>query len=128
MNPYFEEAKGKIQTEHKSAKYDQRAKVMAPSVVKALVGFCEQDAILTEKVAHGRSFEECMAAVAKNVGSSLSDLEAYRRAVKFYDPEADVRFAMNISRGSRGKSTPLREEKKAVVKDESKIIDLEDFL
>ena len=38
-----------------------------------------------------------MKAVAKNCGSALSDLEAFRRAVQFYFPGADIRFRMEIN-------------------------------
>ena len=37
-----------------------------------------------------------MKAVAKSVGSSISDLEAYRRAVRFYFPGAEIRMQMTI--------------------------------
>ena len=37
-----------------------------------------------------------MAAVAKGVGNSISDLEAYRKAVQFYFKGADIRFHMVI--------------------------------
>lgn len=37
-----------------------------------------------------------MKAVAKDCGSCLSDLEAYRRAVQFYFPGAEIRMQMSI--------------------------------
>ena len=39
---------------------------------------------------------ECMTNVAKGVGNSLSDIEAYRRAVSFYFDGAKINFTMTI--------------------------------
>ena len=44
----------------------------------------------------GGSFTDCMKAVAKNCGHGISDLEAYRRAVRFYFPGAEIRVQMTI--------------------------------
>lgn len=73
-----------------------RESVMAKPVAAALREFCRQNGEFAQAVAHGGSLEDCMHAVAKGVGGSISDLEAYRRAVKFYFRGADVRFAMTI--------------------------------
>ena len=48
------------------------------------------------KLAHYGSFEGCVAAVVKGCGSSISDIEVYRRAVGYYFPGATVRFKMEI--------------------------------
>lgn len=74
----------------------QKESAMAPSVREALTDFCRQDAEFAQAVAQGGSFKDCMAAVAKGVGGSISDLEAYRKAVRFYFKSADVRFRMEI--------------------------------
>ena len=47
-------------------------------------------------VAQGGSFADCMTALAKGVGSSISDLEAYRKAVGFYFDGAQVEYSMTI--------------------------------
>lgn len=49
-----------------------------------------------QAVAQGGSFPDCMVAVAKGVGGSISDLEAYRRAASFYFDGAKVQFTMSI--------------------------------
>lgn len=74
----------------------QKENAMAPSVREALTDFCRQDAEFAQAVAQGGSFKDCMAAVAKGVGGSISDIEAYRKAVRFYFKGADVRFRMEI--------------------------------
>ena len=51
---------------------------------------------LEKAVAQGGSFQDCMKAVAKGVGGSISDLEAYRRAASFYFDGAKVQFTMSI--------------------------------
>lgn len=76
-----------------SAKVD----IMKKAVHDALAEFCRQDAEFSQAVLQGGSFTDCMTAVAADVGSSLSDLEAYRRAVRFYFPGADIRFQMTVN-------------------------------
>ena len=69
---------------------------MAPAVKEALLDFCRQDEEFAQAVAQGGSFQDCMAAVAKGVGNSISDLDAYKRAVSFYFPGAGIRVKMEI--------------------------------
>jgi len=70
--------------------------VMKGAVCDALVHFCEEDAEFAQAVAQGGSFADCMKAVAQGVGGSCSDLDAFRKAVQFYFPGADIRFEMRI--------------------------------
>lgn len=67
------------------------------AVHDALAIFCLQDEEFAQAVLQGGSFSDCMAAVAKGVGSSISDVDAYRKAVQFYFPGADIRFQMSIN-------------------------------
>ena len=97
---YFEEAKKKLETEAKAGKFDRYGNAMKSEVLKALKEFCSQSEVFSEAVVKGRSFEECMKAVGKGVsGGSISDLKAYRLAVKYYMSDADVRFCMEIRIG-----------------------------
>lgn len=86
----------KLKKEKKAGKYDRYAAAMKEDTCAALIEFCEQDDEFAQAVYQGGSFEDCMKAVAKNCGSSMSDLEAYRRAVQFYFKGADIRFQMRI--------------------------------
>lgn len=97
MNEWYEQAKRKLETEKGSGSYDRYASAMKSAVCEALDGFCRQDAEFAQAVVQGGTFSECMKAVAKNCGSSISDLEAFRRAVRFYFPGADVRFQMSVN-------------------------------
>lgn len=93
---------------------------MAPVVRKALEDFCRQDAEFAQAVAQGGSFGECMAAVAQGVGGSISDPEAYRKAVRFYFKGADVRVYLELTLCPEAEEAPRREQKK--------ILDIADFL
>lgn len=75
---------------------ERAAQMMAGPVADALEGFCRQNGEFAQAVAQGGGFTDCMRAVAKNCGSALSDIEAYRRAVQFYFPGAEVRVSMAI--------------------------------
>ena len=75
---------------------DQKIKAMKQAVHDALVEFCAQDGEFAQAVVQGGTFTDCMAAVVKDVGTSISDLEAYRRAVQFYFPGADIKMQMSI--------------------------------
>lgn len=96
MNEWAQQALEKLRAEYKSGKYDRYAGAMKNDVHRALESFCKQDAEFAQAVVQGGTFEDCMKAVAKDCGSSISDLEAYRKAVQFYFPGADVRFNMSI--------------------------------
>lgn len=126
MNKYYEEAKEKLTKEASSGKFDRKGEAMKSAVVKALKEFCRQSEVFAEAVAHGKSFEECMKAVSNGVGGSISDLEAYKRAVRYYMKDADVRFCMEITVGEAAKvEAPVEQpaERKA-----PEIIDLSAFM
>lgn len=126
MNTWCEQALKKLADEKKAGKYDRYAGAMKDAVHDALVGFCEQDEEFAQAVVQGGTFEDCMKAVAKNCGSSISDLEAFRRAVRFYFPGADVQFHMTVNLCA---SVETEETKPAGdVKRKTVILDLEDFL
>ena len=74
-----------------------REKVMLSAVKSALINFCRQESEFAQAILESKkSLKECMTAVAKDCGNSISDLEAYRRAVQFYFPGADIEFKMTI--------------------------------
>ena len=114
----------------------QKEKAMASAVRKALEDFCRQEPEFAQAIVQGGSFKDCMAAVAKGVGASISDSEAFARAARFYFPGSKVKVVMEIDLvGDAGQeadsSTPLRsaqndketEPKKVAVK----LLDLGDF-
>lgn len=73
-----------------------KEKAMAPAVAAQLESFCRQDAEFAQAVVQGGTFADCMKEVAKGVGSSISDLDAYKKAVRFYFPGAKVPMKLTI--------------------------------
>lgn len=91
------EAINKLNKENKSFKGDSKASAMRSAVLEALCQFCHQDSEFAQAVVQSdKTFSDCMKAVAKGVGSSISDLEAYKKAVQFYFPGAEIKFHMTI--------------------------------
>lgn len=104
----------------------QKEKVMAGAVAKVLQDFCRQDAEFAQAVAQGGSFADCMHNVAKGVGGSISDIDAYKKAVRFYFPGADISVQMRIDLiGDAAKKPMERVEEK---KSDGIILNLEDFM
>lgn len=76
---------------------DRYQKAMQADVRKALLSFCKQESEFSQSIIESKqTFKDCMAAVAKGVRDSISDLEAYRRAAQFYFPGAGIEFFMKI--------------------------------
>ena len=112
----------------------QKEKAMASAVRKALEDFCRQEPEFAQAIVQGGSFKDCMAAVAKGVGASISDSEAFARAARFYFPGSKVKVVMEIDlvgdaadKAANGAHcAPLQKpepEKKVAVK----LLDLGDF-
>lgn len=95
MNTWYEQAETRLKDEYDKVK-GQKEDAMKSAVRDALLEFCRQNEEFAQAVVQGGAFPDCMAAVAKGVGSSISDLEAYRRAASFYFDGARVNFTMTI--------------------------------
>ena len=81
---------------------DKYARAIAKPTADALTEFCRQEPEFEQAIEQsGKSFDDCLTAITKGIGQSISDLEIYTRAVKFYFPVAAVRFHMTIDRRSR---------------------------
>lgn len=95
---FFDEAKEKLDRELKAGSFDKYGNAMKGEVHKALLDFCRQDKEFAQAVAQGGSFTDCMKAVGKCVtGNSISDIQAYGAAVKFYFPGAGIDVKMTIN-------------------------------
>ena len=123
MNEYTEAALERLKKEQGKVK-GREAMVMKQSVAEALASFIRQDDEFAQAVAQGESFDKCMEHVAKGVqGGSISDLEAYRRAVQFYFKGAEIRMVMEID------VCPGRVQAEQDVQGPArKVLDLADFL
>ena len=95
MENWNTQAVEKLNAEKKSVA-GQKEKAMAGAVLSAIKDFCRQDAEFAQAVVQGGSFAKCMEKVAAGVGSSISDLDAYKKAVQFYFPGAEVRMQLTI--------------------------------
>lgn len=95
MSGWYEQAKNKLEQGVKEVK-GQKEGAMKGAVKNTLLDFCKQNGEFAQAVAQGGSFSDCMTAVAKGVGNSISDLEAYKRAVEFYFPGAKINMQMLI--------------------------------
>lgn len=70
---------------------------IAERTANALQYFCNQEQEFAQAIEQsGKTFQECLDYVAKGVGRSISDFEAYSKAVEFYFTGAKVQFCMKI--------------------------------
>ena len=97
LNPtvWQDKAIEKTTAERKEVK-GQRESIMADPVLDMIHEFCIQSEDFAQAVAEGGTFAACMAAVAKGVGNSISDIDAYKKAVQFYFPGAEIQVQMQI--------------------------------
>lgn len=93
---FQEQALKKLSDEYTAFKGNRYEALMKQAVREALESFCRQDEEFAQAVVQGGTFADCMAAVAKGCGSSLSDIEAYRRAAAFYFRDARVEMELRI--------------------------------
>lgn len=85
----------KLEKEKKSVS-GRKEEAMASAVMATLKDFSVQNEEFAKAVVQGGSFADCMKEVAKGVGNSISDIDAYKKAVKFYFPGAKVSMKLGI--------------------------------
>ena len=133
LNTHLTAALAKLSADQVKTIKGSKEKAMAAPVAEALRSFCRQDAEFAQAVEQGGSLAECMSAVAKGVGSYISDLDAYKKAVAFFFPGAKIRMQMTIDLiGDAALPTPQEQAAPAlqVYKPEKSelVLNLEDFL
>ena len=129
MKSWNSQAIAKLDREVKDVK-GNKEKAMAEAVLAAIKKFCVQDEEFAQAVVQGGSFAECMKKVAAGVGNSISDLDAYKKAVQFYFPGAEVRMQLTIDLiGKAAEETEPVAAQPAHVAEQPKVIslDLADF-
>lgn len=114
---FLKQAEKKLTDECKNGQFGAKERAMKGAVKDALLCFARQDDEFAQAIAQGGSFTQCMAAVAQGVGSAISDVEAYKKAVQFYFEGAEVTVQMRID------VCPNRAEAPT-----TKLLNLEDFL
>ncbi|MBR6995315.1 MAG: hypothetical protein IKH96_04765 [Ruminococcus sp.] len=87
----------------------RKEEAIASAVREALESFCDQEPEFEQAIEQsGKTFQDCLKEVVNGCGSCLSDIEAYRRAVKFYFSTATVSFRMTIDlSGDNGAAKPI---------------------
>lgn len=101
---------------------DRKVQAMKEPIYTALCSFCEQDEEFEQAVLQGGTLSDCLAYVAKGVGNSISDLEAYKKAVQFYFRGATVEMTLTVNvEGDVVKKTTQKPTK-------SVLLDITDFL
>lgn len=114
FNNWQTQATQKLDTEKKAVS-GQKEKAMAPAVLAAIKDFCKQDPEFAQAVAQGGTFADCMKKVAAGVGNSISDLDAYKKAVQFYFPGAKIQMALTIDLIGDAAGDPAPKEQPAQV-------------
>lgn len=109
LNNFATQAVKKLEAE-KGKVAGQKEKVMAGAVFAAIKDFCLQDEEFAQAVVQGGSFADCMKKVASGVGSSISDLDAYKKAVQFYFPGAQVKMQLTIDLIGKAAEKTLKED------------------
>ena len=105
-----------------------KERAMSEAVRATLENFAGQEEEFAQAIVQGGSFPDCMKAVAKGVGMSISDLEAYKKAVQFYFPGAEIRMQMTIDLiGAAAASSPETKEPERK-KPENIVLDFTEFL
>ena len=88
----------KIAAELKDFKGDRYGNAVKNHVASTITHFCEQNERFAEVVYKTkRTLSDCCAEIMKGCGTSISDIDVYRGAVRNYFPNADVDFQMTIT-------------------------------
>ena len=75
----------------------QKEKAIASATAAALISFCEQEPEFEQAIEQsGADFQSCLNDVVSDVGPSISDIDVFRKAVKFYFSTATVSVVMTI--------------------------------
>lgn len=88
----------KIAAELKEFKGDKYGMAVKNHVAATITHFCEQNERFAEVVYKTkRTLSDCCAEIMKGCGTSISDIDVYRGAVRNYFPNADIDFHMTIT-------------------------------
>ena len=97
MNDIQKQAIEKIEQESRGYKGNRYGEVVAKPTAEALKQFCESSEAFAQAVVNSdKSFSDCIGKVVEGITNATSDLDVYKRAVKFYFPNADIKFDMRI--------------------------------
>ena len=90
----------KIAKELKTFKGGNKETAVSKFVASTITHFCEQSEKFAAVVAKTpRTLSDCCAEIMSGVGTSVSDIDVYRKAVKHYFPDSEVHMTMEIITG-----------------------------
>lgn len=127
---FYEQAEEKIRKELPAVR-GQKEGAIKQACKDALLDFAGQNDEFAQAIVQGGTFADCMAAVCKGIGTSISDLEVFGRAAAFYFPGCKVRFEMRIDLVGDAdpcQPGPAEEQRKEEPKKSGLILNLADFL
>ena len=120
----LEKVREKLDAEMAQAPKGRYASAVRSAVYQQLLGFCGQSEEFCEAVFDSsKTINDCCEEIMKGCGSSISDLEVYRKVVAFYFPGADVEMILTINLSADAEKNPCTAHKKKAV-----VLDLFDFL
>lgn len=130
MSEFRDEALEKLRKEA-AAVSGSKERAMSEAVRATLENFAGQEEEFAQAIVQGGSFPDCMKAVAKGVGGHISDLEAYKKAVQFYFPGAEIRMQMTIDMigaAAAKEPEPYTPKHASNTKPENIVLDFTEFL
>ena len=76
---------------------NQKMFVIAPSTVKTLKAFADNDDFAAALLSEDKSLKECLEFILKDVTHAVSDLYCYQKAAEYYFENAAVSFKMVLT-------------------------------
>ncbi len=126
MNDY--KAKALERLNEKIDKLSPHGNAVKEHVLRVLKDFCEQNSEFAQAIAQsGKTVKDCIESTVNNCGSSISDIEVYRRAVAFWFEGATVNFKMTLDLGDGGFSNEGSGEEDAPSKPKRLEMSLDDL-
>lgn len=130
MSEFRDQALEKLRKEA-AAVSGSKERAMSEAVRATLENFAGQEEEFAQAIVQGGSFSDCMTTVAKGVGGHISDLEAYKKAVQFYFPGAEIRMQMTIDligAAAAKEPEPYTPKHASNTKPENIVLDFTEFL
>ena len=95
---YKEKAIEKIQKELKAFTGGNKEKAVSKPVAETLEMFCKQNEEFAQAIYESdKTLSNCCKTIMEKSGNAISDIEVYKRAVKFYFSTADIEMSMKIN-------------------------------
>ena len=119
-----EAATQKLHKEYKECEknLDRYGKVIGMPVLDALCNFCKQNNEFSQAVVQNqKTIGDCIKEVSKGIGSAISDLEVYKRAVAFYFKGATVHMVLTVDLGDEGYSNNPADDKPPITVTTNKV-------